>query len=412
MRTSRRTTRLVLGVVALSAAGGVAGCGALSDDEPLRLTAHFDRTVGLYENSDVRILGVKIGKVVDIVPEGTTVRVEMEYDPEYKIPAGAQAVVIAPSIVSDRYVQLTPAYTTGPLLEDGADLGMDRTAVPVELDQIFQAVDRLNVALGPEGANKDGELSDLLSVSADNLDGNGQVLNDTLGDFATAVETLSNQRDDLFGTVTNLQDFTTTIANSDATIRRFNTDLADVAAQLEGEKEDLALAIRQLSVALGEVSTFVRDNNDVLTANVSDLADITGTLVNQKAALEEFLDTAPSALSNLQLAYNPSSSTLDTRTNNVGDELPATLCGLLTPPDPLNPGGLLPPELSEQLGGLLNNPLITDTVIAAVTENCELLLGTVTGAEGQLAAAAPQSAVAPAVLPRDTTLSDLYGAGR
>lgn len=41
-------------------------------------------------------------------------------------------------------------------------------------------------------------------------------------------------------------------------------------------------------------------------------------LVKQRSALEEFLDVAPTALANLQLAYNPESCTLDTRDNNVG----------------------------------------------------------------------------------------------
>lgn len=343
MRSRRLTAQLALGVTALALAGG--GCGVLGGGETRTLTAHFDRTVGLYKNSDVRILGVKIGKVTSIEPDGATVRVEMEYDDKYKIPAAAQAVVVAPSIVSDRYVQLTPAFTGGEVLADGADLG-NRTQIPVELDDIFASIDKLNVALGPNGANKDGALQDLLDVSAKNLDGNGALLNSTVRGLSTAVQTLADQREDLFGTVRNLADFTTTIARSDDTVREFNSRLADVASQLEGEKEDLALAIRQLSLSLGEVATFVRENSKSLTANVSDLADLTGVLVKQKAALEEFLDTAPAALSNLQLAYNPASGTLDTRANNFGPELGSTICGLGT--------GVLPPQLLTLCGSLLD----------------------------------------------------------
>jgi phospholipid/cholesterol/gamma-HCH transport system substrate-binding protein len=309
-------SRLIVGVVGLALAGGVAGCGAFSNEERKTLTASFDRAVGLYEKSDVRILGVRVGEVTKIVPEGDDVRVEMEYDAKYEIPAEAQALVVAPSIVSDRYVQLTPVFTGGSVLEDGAKLGKDRTAVPVELDQIYAALDQLNVALGPNGANKDGALNDVLSVGAENLKGNGQLLGTTLEDFSTFVTTLSEQREDLFGTIANLQDFTTTIANSDQTVRAFNRDLAQVAGQLEGEREDLARAVRELSVALGEVATFVRDNREDLKANVSNLRVVTDVLVKQQNALKEFIDVAPTGLSNLQLAYNPSTGTLDTRDNN------------------------------------------------------------------------------------------------
>ncbi|MDP9405499.1 MAG: MlaD family protein, partial [Actinomycetota bacterium] len=134
---TRSPSRLVAAVVGLALAGGIAGCGAFSGDERKTLTASFDRAVGLYVKSDVRILGVRIGEVTDIVPEGDDVRVEMAYDAKYDIPADAQALVVAPSIVSDRYVQLTPVFTGGPVLEDKAVLAKDRTAVPVELDQIY-----------------------------------------------------------------------------------------------------------------------------------------------------------------------------------------------------------------------------------------------------------------------------------
>ncbi len=309
-------SRLLVGVVGLALAGGVAGCGAFSDEEVKTLSASFDRAVGLYEKSDVRILGVRIGEVTKIVPEGDDVRVEMEYDAKYDIPAEANALVVAPSIVSDRYIQLTPVFTGGAVLEDGAELAKERTAVPVELDQIYAALDKLNLALGPNGANKDGALNDALQVGAENLKGNGQLLGTTLDDFSTFVTTLSESREDLFGTVANLQDFTTTIANSDQTVRSFNRDLAQVADQLEGEREDLARAVRELSVALGEVATFVQANRADLKANVSNLKTVTGVLVKQQAALKEFIDVAPTGLSNLQLAYNPSTGTLDTRDNN------------------------------------------------------------------------------------------------
>jgi phospholipid/cholesterol/gamma-HCH transport system substrate-binding protein len=353
-RSPRRGTPAAARILALLAGlavlGGTAGCGVFGGPADKRLIAHFDRTVGLYKHSDVRVLGVRIGEVTAIVPEGRTVRVEMTYDAKYKIPQDARAVLVSPSIVADRYVQLTPVWTGGPALPASFDMPADRTAVPVELDQIYGALDKLNQALGPQGANRNGALSGLLEVGAKNLDGNGQLLNDTLLGLSQAVGTLANQRQDLFSTVDNLQAFTTTLANSDRTVRQFNTDLADVAAQLSGERQDLATAVKQLSVALGEVATFVRDNKASLTANVADLASVTGVLVKQKRALEEFLDNSATALGNLQLAYNPTSGTLDTRDNN-GNQTTTNnlLCNLLK-------AAGQPASVCTQLPGLPNIP--------------------------------------------------------
>jgi phospholipid/cholesterol/gamma-HCH transport system substrate-binding protein len=293
--------------------------------------AEFVRAVGLYEGSDVRILGVKVGEVTDVSPHGDRVEVEMSYDDEYKVPADAKAVVVASSVVSDRYVQLTPVYEGGPALADRARIGLERTAVPVELDRIFSSLNDLDVALGPNGANEDGALSRLLAVGSDNLDDEGTEINRTVRDFSTAVSTLSNGREDLFGTVRNLQVLTTALARSDDQVKAFSTDLASVADQLAAEREELALALKNLAVALSEVASFVKGNRATLSEDVEGLADITGTLVKQKDALAEVLETGPVALSNLQVAYNPSSGTLDTRNNESQLDDPALyLCSLLT----------------------------------------------------------------------------------
>ncbi|MGR6319774.1 MCE family protein [Micromonospora soli] len=295
-----------------------------------RVVAYFTRAVGVYPGSDVRVLGVRVGEVEKVVPQGTTVRVEMRYDPALRVPADAQALIVPPSVVSDRYVQLTPAFTGGPDLADGAEIPVARTAAPMEIDDIYAALDEFNKTLGPQGANADGALSDLVATGRANLEGNGQHLHDTLDGLSRALDTLSTGRGDLFGTVVNLQRFTTTLARSDEQVRRFNQQLADVAEQLAGEKEELAAALRNLATALAEVTTFVRQNRSALTSNVTALADITRVLVRQQQAMIQILDVAPLAVGNLNLAYNPRSGTLDTRDNALGPYDPATFaCSLI-----------------------------------------------------------------------------------
>ena len=125
--------------------------------------------------------------------------------------------------------------------------------------------------------------------------------------------------------------FTTALARSDDQVKAFNTDLASVADQLAAEREELALALKNLAVALSEVASFVKGNRATLSKDIEGLADITGTLAKQKDALTEVLEAGPVALSNLQLAFNPSSGTLDTRNNESQLDDPALyLCSLLT----------------------------------------------------------------------------------
>jgi phospholipid/cholesterol/gamma-HCH transport system substrate-binding protein len=334
-RLAGRPVLIATGLVVVLLAGIVGlrpGWGSLAfwHHPTTTVTAHFTRTVGLYPGSQVRVLGVPVGTVRSVTPEGTTVRVVLAVDADQKIPADAKAAVMSPSLVSDRYVQLLPAWTSGPVMRDGGDIPVDRTAVPVELDRVTKSLDDLAVGLGPQGANADGSLSRLLDTAARNLDGQGEHVNEAVTELSKAVGTLSGGRDDLFGTVRNLQSFTSTLAESDDQVRQLNSRLASVADQLSGERGDLALALKNLAVALDEVSTFVHDNRAVLTHDVSALAEVTGTIAKKRDALAETLDNAPVALSNLQNAYNPASGTLDTRDNAEQLKKPELfLCGLI-----------------------------------------------------------------------------------
>jgi len=320
-----------------------------------KVTALFGAAVGLYQGSDVRVLGVKVGTIDDVQPEGKLVRVTMTLDRDVKVPADAQAVVVAPSVVSDRYVQLAPAYTAGPTMGDDVVIPRERTATPVELDELYSSLDKLTTALGPNGANKNGSLSDLLTSAANNLDGNGQALNDTIKNLGDATRTLSGSKEDLFATVDNLSSFTAMLAANDSQVRDFNKQLAEVAGFLADERENLGAALTELANALGQVQGFIKDNRAVLKSNVDKLASITGVLVKQRAALAETLDVAPLALGNLQNSYNAASGTLDTRADiNELNQPPIVLvCKLIQQVEP----GTVPLALSQVCSQL--EPVLT-----------------------------------------------------
>ena len=345
-----------------------------------RVTAWFTETIGLYPGSDVRVLGIPVGEVTDIVPRGDRVQVEMSIDDEYAIPADAKAVVLAPSLVSDRYVQFAPVYDGGPKMQDRAEVPLERTAVPVELDAVYGALDELSAALGPNGANENGALSDLIDTGAANLDGNGEALNRTLTGFSQAVRTLAENRDGLFDSLDNLQTFTSALATIDAQVGQFNDNMAAVTDLLAAEREDLKTAIAMLDQALADIAGFVRDNQELLRANVDRLADVTLTLVQQRAAMAEVLDVAPAALGNLARAYNPDYGTLDTRDNGLGSlNAEVVVCGILAQLGRVDVTGDLPvPELP-------TDPNVPIPPLPTTTETiCARLLSGDTNADGKL----------------------------
>jgi phospholipid/cholesterol/gamma-HCH transport system substrate-binding protein len=311
---TRRRRLLAAALALVVVAAGLAVVRAL-DSGGTRLTAYFDRAVGVYAGSDLRILGVRVGEVASVQPQGTRVRVELALDDGIKVPKDARAVIVAPSVVADRYVQLTPAYRAGPALADGAVLPASRNATPVEIDQLYASITDLSKALGPNGANSSGALSDLLTTGAANLDGNGKAIGDAVEQFGKAAKTLSGGSDDLFTTLSQLQSFTGMLKQRDTDVRTAAERLDTVVGFFSDNRNDLTGALAELGKALGQVKRFIEDNRGELKKNVDLLVPLTQTLVDQRASLAEALDVAPLAADNVTSAYDPDTRTLDGRAN-------------------------------------------------------------------------------------------------
>ncbi|WEH38598.1 MCE family protein [Streptomyces sp. AM 2-1-1] len=312
-----RLTRVIgigagIAVVAVAVTSGVT---ALDEEGTTTVTAYFDRVTGVYAGSDLRILGVKVGSVTSVEPRGKEVRVTLRVDKDVKVPEGAHAVLVAPSLVADRYIQLAPAYTGGQTLADGAVLPAEGNAAPVEVDQLYASITELSTALGPDGANADGALARLLDTGAKNLDGNGKAIGDSIEEFGKATKTLDKSSTDLFDTLSYLQSFTTMLKENDGEVRSAEQQLSSVTGFLAEDKENLSAALTELGTALGQVKTFIEDNRESLKANVDALVPLTQILVDQRASLAESLDTLPNTAGNLVNAYDPAHRTLDGRAN-------------------------------------------------------------------------------------------------
>ena len=315
-----------------------------------KVTAYFDQAVGVYSGSDVDMLGVKIGTINSVTPVGTQVRVDMSVDRSVRIPADAKAIVVAPSVVSDRYVQLAPVYTGGATMADNAVIPSTRTATPVELDQLYQSLNKVSTALGPNGANANGSLSDLLKTLSANLNGNGQNLHDTITQLSQLATTLDSNKNNLFATVDNIGQFTQMLANNDATVRQFIGQLSNVSGFLSSQRSQLAGAVTQLGTALGQIQSFLQNNRALIKSNVDNLQSVTKVLVNERSALAETLDVAPLALDDVVNAYNASSGTLDARAdlNELNQPPLVTVCKLLQQAGGTN----VPPALSSACGSI------------------------------------------------------------
>ncbi len=309
-----RAARILVPVVVLAlAVGGLVHL--LGGPQTRSVSAVFERTVGLFEGSEVRIMGMRVGEVTRIAPSGTSVRVDMEYDADYRLPADVAAVIIAPSVIADRFVQLTPGYVDGPVLESGAVIGPDRTQVPVELDRSLAVTNDVLSALGPNGANRHGALADALHTMAKVLDGTGSDARNTLGDAADLTDVLAQGAQDTGGTVRHLARVSGTLAAYDEDVRAFNRHLASVSGVLAADSGRLSVMLRSLARTLGTVGAFVHDNRAQLTTDLDRVSHVASALVAERSSLDELLGIVPLAFTNLVETYDPEAQAVRTRAN-------------------------------------------------------------------------------------------------
>ena len=316
---SRIRPRAVLGVATLFAVVvtvALAGAGVIRlwpGEREQHLTVDFSRTVSLYPGSNVRILGVTVGTVDSVTPMGTKVRVKLSWDARYPVPEDVHAVIVSPAIVGDRFVQLTPAYEGGKKLAEGSFLDQARTEVPVELDETYAALDQLATALGPDGANREGALSRLVSNGARNLEGQGAELNQSITALSELSSTFADNKDEFFEAITKLAGFVQMLDANDAAVREFNTSLSAVSQVLAGERDDLTAALSSLAGSLGEVERYVARNRASLKGTVKGLSEVAVTLARNKEHLADVLVGGPDAITHLVSAYDPATGTLATR---------------------------------------------------------------------------------------------------
>ena len=327
MGNKRRVLAVVAGVVVLALIAGGVWFG-VQRATTRNLTAYFQAVSSLYEGDSVRVVGVPVGTVSSIEPRSGDVKVVMRVDNDVQLPADVRAVIVAQSLVSGRFVQLSPGYANGPELAQGdADIPMERTAVPMEWDDVKKQLSELTEAVGPNGADK-GTAARAVDAIGDNLDGNGSAIADSIKQMSSVMGTLAENRDDVFATVKSLQTLTDALSTSHEQIVQFNGRMESVSGVIAGSSEAMGDAMTNLNEAIGELEGFLGENSSTVVSTVDKLSQLTATLKRKDEQVQGLLHSAPTQLANFFNIYNPLTGALDGVFGlGMGNNLITMLCG-------------------------------------------------------------------------------------
>lgn len=309
-----RSKRARLGVAALLAVALIGGLGAMvrtvTGAGRTHVIGYFDNSNGIYPGDDVVVLGVPVGKIDKIEPQPDRVKISFWYRDKYRVPADAKAVILSPSLVTVRALQLTPAYDGGPALGNHAVIPRERTAVPVEWDDFRQQLEKLTETLQPTEPGGVSTLGAIINTTADNLRGQGRDIRETVIELSQAISTLGDHSGDLFTTFKNLSTLVSAFRNSSGSLRDLNQNLAAVTRLLADKPDEVAHAVRDLNDVVDHVKDFVADNRETLGTTADKLASITRAVDEILPDLKQTVHIATPALANFANIYQPANVAL------------------------------------------------------------------------------------------------------
>jgi len=256
------------------------------------VAADFTDSGGIFVNAEVTYRGVGVGRVSDmqLVDDGVRVTLTMEPDaPE--IPADTTAVVANRSAVGEQYVDLRPEDGDGPYLADGSVIPVDRTAIPIPVEQLLLDIDELVGSI--DTADLRVVVDELGTAFAGAGDDLGRLLDN--GDLllARAEQSLP----ETLQLITDGQTVLDTQAESRSAIESWASDLRLLSDTLVSSDPDLRSLLVNAPDAGAALQTLVQDAGPSLGPLVRYLDVLNDVTIPRLDGVEQLLATYPDAVS-------------------------------------------------------------------------------------------------------------------
>lgn len=273
------------------------------------VTAHLSDAQNLVYDSDVRIAGVRVGKIRGLSEDDGVVRATMEIRGDaHPLHEGATVRLRPKTLIEETYIEVVDG--TGKALPDGAVLPAAAEQPTVQIDDLLNALDpptrdaltslatRLGEATAGHGTDLDATLAGLAAVARE---GHGPL------------DVLAAQSEDLQGLVAETAALLAALDTGEGQLARFVTaanrmsgavagraDKVEAAMRLLpgvlGEAEAAGAPLRQLSGALAPLAAPLRAGAADLAAAMDGLGPAAAELRATYPVLQRVLDQAPATL--------------------------------------------------------------------------------------------------------------------
>lgn len=244
--------------------------------------AEFSNVSGLRTGDDIRIAGVKVGRVDAIELHGSNAVVTFSIAADQDVRTTTEAVVRYQNLLGQRYILLT-GDGAGAAMPADATIPLDRTSPGFDLTTLLNGFRPLFAVLSPAAVNQLSE--SVIKV----LQGEGGSVADLLAQ-TTRLTTYIADRDQLLGRVAaNLTPVLSDLARQGDQIKTTVHELAGLVGGLARQRTTIGRAIDHLAVLFARTSSLVEETREPLDTDVNRLRQLYGMYVANKAAFEKAL---------------------------------------------------------------------------------------------------------------------------
>jgi len=253
--------------------------------------AHFTDVTGLLPGDDIRIAGVRVGKVDDIrIVKRSTAEVEFSVDEEVRLATSTRARIRYRNLVGQRYVALTEGAGGAAALGADGLIPLDQTEPALDLSTLFNGFRPLFQALDPKDVNSFAY--EIIQV----LQGESGTVQSLLTRTASLTNALAD-RDAVIGRVIdNLNGVLGTINDRDQQLSGLIVQLQRLVSGLADDRKAIGDSLQSISEVAEATEGLVREGRPALKADIAALSKVAGTLNASEDIVEGVIQRLPSKL--------------------------------------------------------------------------------------------------------------------
>jgi phospholipid/cholesterol/gamma-HCH transport system substrate-binding protein len=269
------------------------------DGETREWTARFSVVSGLREGDDVRVAGVKVGRVEEIeVVDNDQARVRFRLREDQKVYQATRLTLRYQNLLGQRYLALTAGQDRGAELSPEQEIPASRTSPGFDLTALLNGFEPLFDAMEPGEVNRFA--GNILAV----LQGEGGTVETLLQQTADVTGLLAD-KDAVFAQV--LANLTPVLRNLSEESSRFDSTVVQLRALMTGlaeQRTTFASSIDNLGRLVETTSSLLDEVRPDLRRDVHSLRQVAGTLARERARLGRTVDQLPVLLSAFARAFS------------------------------------------------------------------------------------------------------------